>query len=257
MQAKEEVSVGMQDENAARTREGIAIAERIPVAGMRRMMAEHMIKSHTSTARVTILEEANVGGLVRLRSDLLQDTERTAGVRISYTHLFIKALAQSLRQHPAMNSTLVEKEILVLEDINIGMAVALPDGNLIVPVIHQADKLNIIQIARRATEVQEKATQKKLVFEDVQKGTFTLTNVGMLPESRWTTPIINQGQCAILGTGAIRKAPVVREDRIEVGFVMSLSLTFDHRVVNGLPASLFLQALGGLLSHPAGLELGV
>lgn len=236
---------------------GVPIAEVIPLAAMRKMIADHMIKSHLTSARVTVLEEMDVTEFVALRNELIRDPEKTGLTKISYTHLFIKAIAQALRRHMMLNSTLMDNEIQVLEDINIGMAVSLPDGNLIVPVIHHADKKNIVEIAQRAIDLQEKAKIGKLILDDVRKGTFTLTNVGMLPESRWTTPIINQPQCAILGTGAIRQAPVVRDDQIVIRWVVSMSLTFDHRIVNGLPASLFLQTLSQFLENPSTIELGI
>jgi len=236
---------------------GVPIAEVIPLAAMRKMIADHMIKSHLTSARVTVLEEMDVTEFVALRNELIKDPEKAGGIKISYTHLFIKAIAQALRRHMMLNSTLVDNEIQVLEDINIGMAVALPDGNLIVPVIHQADKKSIVEIAKRAIDLQERAKISRLILDDVRKGTFTLTNVGMLAESRWTTPIINQPQCAILGTGAIRQAPVVRDGQIVIRWVVSMSLTFDHRIVNGLPASLFLQTLSQFLENPSTIELGI
>lgn len=236
---------------------GVAIADVVPITGMHKMMADHMIKSHLDSARVTILEEISVDGLIRLRSELAQSPDNWGGVKISYTHLFIKAIAQALQQHRMINTIIVENEIHVLDEINIGMAVALPDGNLIVPVIHAADKKNIIEIAQRAIDVQERAKNTKLVLDDVRRGTFTLTNIGMLPESRWTTPIINQSQCGILATGAIRKAPVVKDDEIVIGSVVSVSFTFDHRIVNGLPASLFIQTLSELFKDPSRMDLGI
>jgi len=236
---------------------GIPIVEIIPLTAMRKMIADHMIKSHLTSARVTVLEEMDITELVALRNELIKDPGKTGGIQISYTHLFIKAIAQALRKHMILNSTLVDNEIQVLEDINIGMALALPDGNLIVPVIHQADKKNIVEIAERARDLQERAKISKLTLDDVRKGTFTLTNIGMLPGSRWTTPIINQPQCAILGTGAIRQAPVVRNDQIVIRSVVSISLTFDHRIVNGLPASLFLQTFSQILEDPFQIELGI
>jgi len=236
---------------------GVPIAEVIPLTAMRKMIADHMIKSYLTSAQVTILEEMDVTEFVALRNELIKDPEKTGRVKISYTHLFIKSIAQALRKHMMLNSTLVDNEIQVLEDINIGMAVSLPDGNLIVPVIHHADTKNIIEIAQRANDLKERAKIGKLVLDDVQKGTFTLTNVGVLPESRWTTPIINQPQCAILGAGAIRQAPMVRDGQMVIRWVVSMSLTFDHRIVNGLPASLFLQSLSQFLENSSTIELGI
>jgi pyruvate dehydrogenase E2 component (dihydrolipoamide acetyltransferase) len=249
----------MLSENDAKkiSPQGIPIAETIPLTAMRKMIADHMIKSHLISARVTVLEELDITEFVALRNELIKDPVKTGGIQISYTHLFIKAIAQALRRHMILNSTIVDNEIQVLEDINIGMALALPDGNLIVPVVHQADKKNIVQIAQRARDLQEKAKIGKLTLDDVRKGTFTLTNIGMLPGSRWTTPIINQPQCAILGTGAVREAPVVRDGEIAIRWVVSISLTFDHRIVNGLPASLFLQTFSQILEDPSKIDLGI
>lgn len=246
-----------ENEGKKTSPQGVPIAEVIPLASMRKMIADHMIKSHLTSARVTVLEEMDVTEFVALRDGLNKDPGRTRGIKVSYTHLFIKVIAQALREHMALNSTLTDNEIQILEDINIGMAVALPDGNLIVPVIHNADKKNIVEIGQRAIDIQERAKIGKLTLDDVRKGTFTLTNVGMLPGSRWTTPIINQPQCAILGTGAIRQAPVVRNGQIVIGWVVSISLTFDHRIVNGLPASQFLQTLSQILENPNRIDLGI
>ena len=249
--------MGTETERRTLGAQGIPILESIPLKAMRKMIADHMIQSHLTSARVTVLEEMDVTEFVALRNGLIKDPVKTEGIQISYTHLFIKAIAQALLNHMILNSTIVDNEIQVLEEINIGMALALPDGNLIVPVIHQADKKNIVEIARRAKDLQERAKIGKLALDDVRKGTFTLTNIGMLPGSRWTTPIINQPQCAILGTGAVREAPVVRDGQITIRWVVSISLTFDHRIVNGLPASLFLQTLSQLLEDPSKMDLGI
>lgn len=246
-----------ENEGKKMSPQGVPITEIIPLTAMRKMIADHMIKSHLTSARVTVLEEMDVTKFVALRDELIKDLAKTGGIKISYTHLFIKAIAQALRKHIILNSTLVDNEIQVLEDINVGMAVALPDGNLTVPVIHNADKKNIVDVAKRAIDIQERAKIGKLTLDDVRKGTFTLTNIGMLPGSRWTTPIINQPQCAILGTGAIRQAPVVKNAQIVIGWVVSVSLTFDHRIANGLPASQFLQTLSQILEDPSRIDLGI
>jgi pyruvate dehydrogenase E2 component (dihydrolipoamide acetyltransferase) len=250
----------MSDENTGERKSdkrGVSIAQIIPLKGMRKKISEHMIQSHLGTARVTVLHEIDVTELIALREELKRHPEKTKGLRISYTHLFIKAIAQALRKHLVLNSTLVENEIYVLEEINIGMAVALPDENLIVQVIHQADKKNILEIAKKALDLQERAKNGKLVVADVQKGTFTLTNVGVMPEARWGTPIINQSQCAILGTGAIREIPAVRDGQIVIRWVITTSLTYDHRIVNGIPVHSFMQTLIQSLRDPSQLELGI
>ena len=237
---------------------GIPVAQVIPLKGIHKKIAEHMIHSHLNSARVTSLHEIDVTELVSLRNELVKNPEKSGGLKISYTHLFIKAISLTLRQHSILNSTLVENEIFVFEDVNIGMALALPDGNLIVPVIHQADKKNIIEIARRAIDLEERAKTGKLVVADMQKGTFTLSNVGMLPEARWFTPIINQAQCAILGTGAIRQVPAVRDGQIVIRWVVTTSMTYDHRILNnGIYIEYFIQTLAQLLQDPSKIELGL
>jgi pyruvate dehydrogenase E2 component (dihydrolipoamide acetyltransferase) len=243
-------------QNKTMSSQGVPIAEVIPLKAMRKMTADHVIKSHLTAARVTIMDEMDTEELVQLRNELIKNPKKTSGIKITYTHLFIKVAAQALRKHRIMNSILVDNEIQVLDDVNIGMAVALPDGNLIVPVVHQADKKNIVQIAQEATDLQERAKIGKLALADVQKGTFTITNIGAFPELRWTTPIINRPQCAILGIGAIRQAPTVRDEQIVIRWIVSVSLTFDHRIVNGLPASLFLQTIYHLFNGTDKIELG-
>ncbi len=236
---------------------GIPIAKVIPLKAIRKMTANHMIKSHLASARVTVMEEMDAHSFVELRNRLIKNPKKTGNIKITYTHLFIKTAATALRKHLMLNSTLADDEIQVLDDINIGMAVALPDGNLIVPVIHQADKKNIIQIAKQAVDLQERAKIGKLTLEDVKKGTFTITNIGAFPESRWSTPIINQPQCAILGISTIRQSPAVRAGQIVIRWVVSISLTFDHRIVSGMPASQFLQTFAQLLADPAKIDLGI
>jgi pyruvate dehydrogenase E2 component (dihydrolipoamide acetyltransferase) len=236
---------------------GVPIAQVTPLKGMRKKISEHMLQGHLSSAPVTTLMELDVTDLVALRKELNNHPEKTEGLKISYTHLMIKAISRALRKNPILNSAMVENEIQVFEDINIGVAVALPDGNLIVPVVHQADKKNILEVARRATDLQERAISGKLVVADVQKGTFTLTNTGVMPEARWGTPLLNQSQCAILGTGAIRQIPAVRDGQIVIRWVISTSLTYDHRIVNGIPVAYFMETLSQILGDPSKSELGI
>jgi len=238
--------------------QGIPVAQVIPLKATRKLIADHMIQSHLTSARVTSLHEIDVTELVARREELVKSPEKTDGLKISYTHLLTKAVAQALRKHLILNSALVEKEILIFEHINIGVAMSLPDGNLIVPVIHRADQKSILEIAHRTKELEEKAQKGKLMVSDVQKGTFTLSNVGMLPESRWFTPIINQAQCAIFGTGAIRQIPAVREGQIVIRWVITTSVTYDHRILNnGIYIEYFIQTLAQLLGDPSQLELGL
>ena len=233
---------------------GVSIAEVVPLGPMQRMAAQHLSQSHLETAPVTLLGEAEVDGLVALRQALNAGRKET-DPRISYTHLILKILALVLGRHPRLNSALVERELHVFADINIGMALSLPDGNLIVPVIRHVDRKPLDEVALEAAELAARGTAGKLGLDDVRGGTFTLTNAGMVPSARWTTPIIALPQAAILGLGAVRQAAVVRNGEVVAGNVLPLSLTFDHRLVNGLPASEFLDDLGRLLAEPPEAEL--
>jgi pyruvate dehydrogenase E2 component (dihydrolipoamide acetyltransferase) len=223
------------------------------------MAAEHLTKSHNQVAAVTSLGEVDVTEFVGLRERLATTPERTDGVRLTYTPLLIKALAQALTGHPFLNAALAENvpEIHVYGQINIGVAVALSDGNLIVPVVHQADLKTLAEVASRLTDVTERARRGTLSPEDVRRGTFTLSNVGMVRGVGWSTPIVHWPQAAILGTGRIESKPVVRDGAIVIRSMLPISLTWDHRIVNGVPVGQFLETLTDLLEHPEKLDLGI
>ena len=169
---------------------------------------------------------------------------------MTLTHILLKAVAEALKAFPLLNATLSDGEILVLDEINLGLAVALADGNLIVPVIRDADRLSVAAIAQRSSELAETALKGKLGLDDVRGGTFTLSNVGSVPGTLWQTPLINPPQSGTLALGRARQAAVVRENAIVIGQVMGASLTFDHRVISGLPASEFMAHLAELLRDP-------
>jgi pyruvate dehydrogenase E2 component (dihydrolipoamide acetyltransferase) len=238
---------------------GIPVREIIPLKAMRKMAAEHLARSHAQVAAVTSLGEVDVTQFVALREQLAGESERTGRVRLTYTPLLVKALAQSLTRHPSLNAALAEdaSEIRVYAEINIGVAVALPDGNLIVPVVHQADRKPLAEVAARVGDVTERARRGALSPEDVRRGTFTLSNVGMVRGVGWSTPIVPLPQAAILGTGRIESRPVVREGAIVIRAMLPISLTWDHRIVNGVPVGQFLETLTDLLEHPDKLELGM
>ena len=238
---------------------GIPLRETIPLKGMRKMAAEHLAKSHAQVAAVTSLGEVDVTEFVALRQRLTTRPARTGTVRLTYTPLLVKALAQALTGHPLLNATLAgdPPEIRVYAEVNIGVAVALPDGNLIVPVVHQADRRTLGEVASRVAEMTERARRGALSPEDVRRGTFTLSNVGMVRGVGWATPIVHQPQAAILGIGRIESKPVVRDGAIVIRSILPLSLTWDHRVVNGVPVGQFLETLIDLLEHPEKLELGI
>lgn len=244
---------------AVRKDRGIPVREIIPLKGMRKMAAEHLATSHAQVAAVTSLGEVDVTEFVGLRERLASTPERTGGVRLTYTPLLIKALAQALTGHPVLNAALAEDapEIRVYAEVNIGVAVALPDGNLIVPVVHQADRMSLAEVASRVVDVTDRGRRGALSPEDVRRGTFTLSNVGMVRGVGWSTPLVHLPQAAILGTGRIEPKPVVRDGAIAIRSILPISLTWDHRIVNGVPVGQFLEALTDLLEHPEKLDLGI
>ncbi|OGB88607.1 MAG: hypothetical protein A3H39_16170 [candidate division NC10 bacterium RIFCSPLOWO2_02_FULL_66_22] len=238
---------------------GIPVREVIPLKAMRKMAADHLAKSHAQVAAVTHLGEVDATELTALRERFAAEPDRTGGVRLTYTSLLVKALAQALTRHPALNVALAEdaSEIRVYAEVNVGVAVALPDGNLIVPVVHQADRKSLAEVAARVADVTERARRGALRPEDVRRGTFTLSNVGMVRGVGWATPIVHLPQAAILATGRIEPKPVVRDGAIVVRSILPISLTYDHRIVNGVPVGQFLETLIDLLEHPEKLELGL
>lgn len=226
---------------------GVPIRESLRLDPVMRLTAKHMLASHTQTAPVTVLGEADATQLVSIR-DML--AARSGVPKVTYSHLLIKLVAAALCTHPRLNAALAEDTVKVFDEINIGMAMALPDGNLVVPVIHHADNLSVDEIAARAADLQTRGRSGKLTTADMQRGTFTLSNAGMLSSVRWITPLLNPPQCAILATGAISERAVVRERVICVRWIVELSITFDHRALNGFAVSRFLDTLIGLIAAP-------
>jgi pyruvate dehydrogenase E2 component (dihydrolipoamide acetyltransferase) len=218
-------------------------ARTVPFAGMRRAIAERMTESLRTTAQVTITTEADVTGLVEF-------VDRLNGqLDISYTAVIVKAVAAALRRHPLLNSTLVGEEIRLLDEINIGVGVALEDG-LIVPVVRNADRLTLGQIDRELKRLTAAARAGTLTVDEVTGSTFTISNLGMFGVDAFT-PIINPPEAAILGVGRVVEKPAVYRGQLTIRCLMTLSLTFDHRIVDGAPAAAFLQTLAGMLAQPA------
>jgi pyruvate dehydrogenase E2 component (dihydrolipoamide acetyltransferase) len=220
-------------------------ARTIPFSGMRQAIAEGMMASLHSTAQLTLTASADVTALVELRDAL----RRRWDTPISYTDLIVKAVAVALRRHPILNSTLLDGEILLLDDVAIGVAVALEQG-LIVPVIRVADRKSLLEIHRELTGLAGRAREGALTVDEVTGGTFTVTNLGMYGIDAFT-PIINPPEVAILGVGRIGEALAMRSGQVVSRASMVLSLTIDHRVVDGAPGALFVQTLVQLLEQPA------
>ena len=232
------------------------VDEIIPLSGWRKVLAERMLNSHLAYAEVTQMREVDATGLAELRQSLLGRLEGEHGFRLSYTHLLIKAAAQALRQHPIVNSSLVDEEIRILSDINIAMAVSLDNGGLLAPVIRQADRKSMVEIAREAITLAEQVRTKRFNLDVLQGGTFTITNAGMYGTD-FVTPLINAPQSAALGVGRLVPKPVVREKQIVIRTMMGLSLTYDHRILTGATAARFFQTLEGIIEDPRQMELGI
>jgi pyruvate dehydrogenase E2 component (dihydrolipoamide acetyltransferase) len=236
-------------------RDGKKIKQIVPLRGMRKAIADHMHHSLAVAAQLTRMIDSDVTSLKGFRADLVA-MEEALGVRIGYTDIYVLALANTLRDMPVVNSSLVDGEIIIWEDINICVAVALDDadglgGGLITPVVRNADRKSLTEINREVTDLAQKAREGKLMPDDVSGGTFTLTNMGAASKAwAYGTPIINQPESAVLQTGAIVDRPVVVEGQIVIRPMMTISLTFDHRVIDGLPAARFLERFEERLSNP-------
>jgi pyruvate dehydrogenase E2 component (dihydrolipoamide acetyltransferase) len=220
----------------------VAAGPGVPFSGLRQMIAENMLASLHGTAQVTITTEIDVTELVDLRTRLKKDFDLT------YTDLIVKAVTVALRKHPRLNATMDGEMITPLEEINIGVGVALDEG-LIVPVIRAADQLSVQEIGEHLRSLAAKARSNSLEIDEISGGTFTITNLGGYGIDAFT-PIINPPEMAILGVGRILEKVVVYRGDIAKRSMMVLSLTFDHRLVDGAPAAAFLQTLGDILSHP-------
>jgi len=214
------------------------------ITPMRKTIAERMLASHRETAPVTLTTTADATNLVNLRNQFKATTQDVP----TFSDFLAKLCAIALRQHPALNSRWNGREIVVSQSVHVGIAVDTEAG-LLVPVIRDVASLSIKQIAAQTRDLAERARQRRLTAEQMQGGTFTITNLGAYGIDAFT-PIINHPECAILGMGRIQKQPVVIADQIVVREQISLSLTFDHRIVDGAPAARFLQSLTQLIENP-------
>jgi 2-oxoglutarate dehydrogenase E2 component (dihydrolipoamide succinyltransferase) len=224
--------------------------EIIEMDRMRKLIADHMVRSKATSPHVTSFTECDVTNIVNWRNKTKNAFEKKYGEKITFTPIFIEAIVNCIRKYPMINSSLDGDKIIVKKDINIGMATALPSGNLIVPVIKNSDTKNLLGITKDVNSLANAARTNKLKADDTQGGTFTLTNVGTFG-SLMGTPIINQPQVAILAVGAIKKRPMVLEteqgDVIAIRHMMYLSLSYDHRIVDGSLGASFLTAVANEL----------
>lgn len=226
--------------------------EVIEMDRMRKLIAKHMVDSRHTSAHVTSFAECDVTNLVLWREKVKKDFEKREGEKITFTPLFIEAIVKCIKRYPWLSSSVDGDKIIVKKDLNIGMATALPSGNLIVPVIRNADQLNLVGLTKQVNGLANAARSGKLKPDDTNGGTFTLTNVGTFG-SIMGTPIINQPQVAIMAVGAIKKRPMVIEtpqgDSIAIRHMMYISLSYDHRIIDGALGSTFLNAVAKELEN--------
>ncbi len=226
--------------------------EIIEMDRMRKLIAKHMVDSKRTSAHVTSFAECDVTNLVLWRERIKKEFEKREGEKITFTPLFIEAIVKSIKKYPMLSSMVDGDRIIIKKDLNIGMATALPSGNLIVPVIRNADQLNLVGLTKQVNGLANAARNNKLKPDDTVGGTFTLTNVGTFG-SIMGTPIINQPQVAIMDVGAIKKRPVVIEtpqgDTIGIRHMMYISLSYDHRIIDGALGSTFLNAVSKELEN--------
>ena len=220
------------------------ITELVEMDRMRKRIAKHMVNSVQTSPHVTSFTEADVTNMVYWRKRVKDEFEKREGTRLTFTPMFIECIVAVMKRYPLINSSVNGEQIIIRKDINIGMATALPTGNLIVPVIKGADQLNIVGLSKMVNQLSDAARSSQLKPDDTTGGTFTFTNVGTFG-SLMGTPIINQPQVAILAVGAIKKRAAVIEtaegDTIAIRHMMYLSLSYDHRIIDGSMGASFLS----------------
>lgn len=224
--------------------------EVIQMDRMRKLIGDHMLQSVQTSPHVTSFVEVDMSPIVHWRNKQKKGFEQREGIRLTFTHLFLEAIAKTIKEYPMVNASVDGTNIILRKRTNIGMAVALPSGNLIVPVIKDVDEKSLLGIAKASNDLAERARENKLQPDDIQGGTITLTNLGSFG-TVMGTPIINQPQVAIVAVGAITKRPVVIEgpegDSIGIRHMMYLSLSYDHRLVDGALGGKFIYRMKELL----------
>ena len=221
--------------------------ERVKMSTMRKAIAEHMTKSKFTIPHTAVMDEVDVDDLVNYRNDV-KLLARQKDVKLTYLPFFIKAVTIALKEHGIMNASLEGDEILLKKSIHIGIAVDTPHG-LMVPVIKHADRLSLLEIAKAIEDLSRRAQEKSLTLDEIHGSTFSITNYGAFGSS-FGVPVINYPEAGILGVGMITKKPVVIDDEIVIRSILPLSMSFDHRIVDGADAGRFMKTLKMLLSTP-------
>ncbi|MHA1839543.1 MAG: dihydrolipoamide acetyltransferase family protein [Candidatus Ranarchaeia archaeon] len=220
----------------------------LPLTPMRKTIIKNLMKSVQSTVHITINREINCDPLVAYRTEIIDQFVKEHGFRVTFTDILMKLVLASLKQHPLLNATLADDGIHVYEVINLGIAVG-QDKGLIVPVIHNAHEKSLVELAEKRRDLVHRTKTNKLAIKDVSGGTFTFNNLGMYGVDTFT-PILRYPQSSILGIGRIRRVPVIEKDTITIGYQMTLSLTIDHRVLDGSQAAEFLETLDEKIREP-------
>ena len=251
--AASSVAASPAPSNIASSPAGVVLSgatEIIEMDRMRKLIAKHMVDSVQTSPHVTSFSEADVTNLVQWRNNHKGAFEKREGTKLTFTPLIVECLVAAMKKFPLINSSLDGDKIIIKKDFNIGMATALPNGNLIVPVIKGADQLNLVGLSKSINNLAEAARNNKLKPDDTQNGTFTFTNVGTFG-SLMGTPIINQPQVAIIAVGAIKKRVAVIEtpsgDSMAIRHMMYLSLSYDHRIIDGSVGASFLTEVANQL----------
>ncbi|OAJ73516.1 branched-chain alpha-keto acid dehydrogenase subunit E2 [Brevibacillus sp. SKDU10] len=234
--------------NRANSTKSSVELSRVKLEGMRKVISERMIRSVTTAPHVTLVTEVDMSNAIKLRKSLLPVIENQTGYRLSYTEIVMKAVAIALRQHPQMNASVEGDYILYKQEVNTGLAVSVPNG-LMVPVVKHADQKGLATLTTECKELGRLAREAKLLPDQMQGGTFTISNLGMYDIDAFT-PIINQPEVAILGVGRITEKAVGIHGELKLRPQMTLSLSFDHRIVDGAPAAEFLQSIKRSLEEP-------
>jgi pyruvate dehydrogenase E2 component (dihydrolipoamide acetyltransferase) len=238
-------SAGAQVEPAARPGGGVEVK---PMTYLRKMIAERMLQSQQGTAHVTLNMTVDMTEAARLRGTILEEVEKAHGVRISFNDMVARAVTRSLKDHPLLNSAVEGESVKIFSAVHLGVAVATEQG-LMVPVIRDADRMSMVELASASKKLAEKVRAGAASIDEVTGSTFTVTNLGMFGVETFT-PIINPPEAAILGVGAIGEAPAVVGGQIVVRMLMPLSLTVDHRIVDGDVGARFLQRVKQILENP-------
>ena len=234
--------------SAAFAAAGARESERKPLTNIRKKIAENMVKSRHTAAHCSTWDEVDMTNLVELRKRLKDRVRMEYGIGLTYMPFIMRAVVRALKEYPILNASMTDTEVELKKYYNIGVAVHRDQG-LIVPVVHDADRKTLLQLAAEIEDLGRRARNDKLTLDDIQGGTFTITNAGMFGATA-STPIINVPEVGILGVHLIQERPVVRDHRIAVRWMMNLVISFDHRLVDGTPAVQFLHRVKELLEDP-------